>query len=93
MPSRYALDAERLPLTILSTDSFIASALVRQGVVPCSPISPSTGVTMQALNFYHIARQRNPHFSIQAYVKTLCDLQGVSTSSPASSWYIDASLP
>ncbi|KAG1805499.1 hypothetical protein EV424DRAFT_1474356 [Suillus variegatus] len=77
MPSRYALDAERLPLTILSTDSFIASALVRQGVVPCSPISPSTGVTMQALNFYHIARQRNPHFSIQAYVKTLCDLQGV----------------
>ncbi|KAG1727459.1 uncharacterized protein EDB91DRAFT_1239526 [Suillus paluster] len=47
--------------------SFIASALVCQGVVPCSPISPSTGVTMQALNFYHIARKCNPHFSIQAY--------------------------
>ncbi|KAG1763541.1 hypothetical protein EDD22DRAFT_979344 [Suillus occidentalis] len=59
--------AERLPLSILSTDSFIASALIRQGVVPCSPISPSTGVTMQALNLYHIARQHNPHFSIQAY--------------------------
>ncbi|KAG2135775.1 hypothetical protein DEU56DRAFT_737641 [Suillus clintonianus] len=71
--------AERLPLTILSTDAFIASALVRQGVVPCSPISPSTGVTMEALNLFRIARQRNPHFSIQAYVKTLCDLQGMST--------------
>ncbi|KAG1893006.1 uncharacterized protein F5891DRAFT_1131416 [Suillus fuscotomentosus] len=69
MPSHYALDTERLPLTILLTDSFIASALVRQGVVLCSPISPSTGVTMQALNFYHIAHQRNPHFSIQAYVQ------------------------
>ncbi|KAG0693826.1 hypothetical protein DFH29DRAFT_1006902 [Suillus ampliporus] len=67
--------AEKLPLAILSTDSFIASALVRQGVVPCSPISPSTGITIQALDFYRIARQRNPHFSIQAYVKTLCDLQ------------------
>ncbi|KAG1720454.1 uncharacterized protein EDB91DRAFT_1240413 [Suillus paluster] len=68
---------KELPLTILSTDSFIASALVRQGVVPCSPISPSTGVIMQALNFYRIAQQHNPHFSIQAYMKTLCDLQGV----------------
>ncbi|KAG2054248.1 hypothetical protein BDR06DRAFT_982467 [Suillus hirtellus] len=67
MLSHYALDTERLPLTILLTDSFIASALVQQGVVLCSPISPSTGVTMQALNFYHIACQHNPHFSIQAY--------------------------
>ncbi|KAG1883697.1 hypothetical protein F4604DRAFT_1878930 [Suillus subluteus] len=69
MPSCYALDTERLPLTILLTDSFIASALIRQG--------PSTGITMQTLNFYHIACQCNPHFSIQAYVKMLCDLQGI----------------
>jgi hypothetical protein len=93
MASHYALDAKRLPLSILSTDSFIASALIQQGVVPCSPISPSTGVTMQALNLYHIARQCNPHFSIQAYVKMLCDLQGVSTSRPTSLGYTDASLP
>ncbi|KAG1847037.1 hypothetical protein F4604DRAFT_1884071 [Suillus subluteus] len=52
------------------------SALFNQGVVPCSPISPSMGVTIESLNFYHIARQHNPHFSIQAYVKTMCDLQG-----------------
>ncbi|KAG1791005.1 hypothetical protein EV424DRAFT_1549531, partial [Suillus variegatus] len=69
--------AEKVPLTILSTDSFIASALVRQGIIPSSPISPTTGSTVQALKLYHTARQRNPHFSIQAYVKTLCDLQGV----------------
>ncbi|KAG2058969.1 hypothetical protein BDR06DRAFT_980317 [Suillus hirtellus] len=57
--------------------AFIASALVHQGVIPCSPISPTTGITVQAVEFYRIARQRNPHFSIQAYVKTMCDLQGV----------------
>ncbi|KAG1844390.1 hypothetical protein F4604DRAFT_1884460 [Suillus subluteus] len=68
---------EKVPLTILTTDFFIASALFNQGVVPCSPISPSMGVTIESLNFYHIARQHNPHFSIQAYVKTMCDLQGV----------------
>ncbi|KAG1787544.1 hypothetical protein EV424DRAFT_1340062 [Suillus variegatus] len=71
------IGAEKVPLTILSTDSFIASALVRQGIIPSSPISPTTGSTVQALKLYHTARQRNPHFSIQAYVKTLCDLQGV----------------
>ncbi|KAG2743935.1 hypothetical protein P692DRAFT_201722581, partial [Suillus brevipes Sb2] len=47
------------------------------GVIPCSPISPTTAITMEALNFYRVARQCNPHFSIQAYVRTLCDLQGV----------------
>lgn len=73
------IDAEKVPLTILTTDFFIASALVCQGVVPCSPISPSTGVTIESLNFYHIAHQCNPHFSIQAYVKMMCDLQGVSS--------------
>ncbi|KAG1721163.1 hypothetical protein EDD22DRAFT_983130 [Suillus occidentalis] len=57
--------------------TFIASALVRQGVIPCSPISPTTAITMEALNFYWVAHQRNPHFSIQAYMRMLCDLQGV----------------
>ncbi|KAG1848953.1 hypothetical protein DFJ58DRAFT_717000 [Suillus subalutaceus] len=52
--------AEKLPLVILPTDTFVASALVHQGIILCSPISPTTGLTMQA-----------------AYVKTICDLQGV----------------
>jgi hypothetical protein len=75
----YALDAERIPLGILSTDSFIVSALIHQGVIPCSPI-PTTTITMEALNFYWIAHYCNPHFSIQAYMRMLCDLQGVYTS-------------
>ncbi|KAH7905910.1 hypothetical protein BJ138DRAFT_1226137 [Hygrophoropsis aurantiaca] len=46
-------------------------------VIPCSPITPNVAITICALEFYRVARQRNPHFSIQAFVKTICDLQGV----------------
>ncbi|KAI6094284.1 hypothetical protein EDD16DRAFT_1699072 [Pisolithus croceorrhizus] len=48
-----------------------------QGVVPCSPIHPMAAVTIGALELFCITQLRSPHFSIQAFVKTLCDLQGV----------------
>lgn len=70
--------AEKVTLGVRATDHFITSALIRQGVVPCSPIHPTTAVTFGALEFFRIARLRSPHFSIQAFVKTLCDLQGVT---------------
>ncbi|KAG2059479.1 hypothetical protein BDR06DRAFT_979975 [Suillus hirtellus] len=57
--------------------AFIASALICQGIIPCSPISPTTAITMEALNFYWISHQCNLCFSIQAYMRTLCDLQDV----------------
>ncbi|KAG1765825.1 hypothetical protein EV702DRAFT_1204420 [Suillus placidus] len=44
--------AEQVTLTLKASDSFITSALVRQGVIPCSPISPSVAVTVDALEFY-----------------------------------------
>ncbi|KAG1719798.1 hypothetical protein EDD22DRAFT_983278 [Suillus occidentalis] len=46
------------------------------GIVPCSLISPSVGITIDALELYCVARLRSPHFSIQAYVKSICDLHG-----------------
>ncbi|KAG1892860.1 uncharacterized protein F5891DRAFT_963824 [Suillus fuscotomentosus] len=68
--------AEKVHLSILSSNTYLASALVRHGVIPCSPINPSVGMTIDCLEFYRIARQRCPNFSIQAFTKTLCDLQG-----------------
>ncbi|KAI6114258.1 hypothetical protein F5141DRAFT_1187847 [Pisolithus sp. B1] len=50
---------------------------MHQGVVPCSPIHPTAAVTIRALELFHITWLCSPHFSIQAFVKTLCDLQGV----------------
>ncbi|KAH7918250.1 hypothetical protein BV22DRAFT_1024902 [Leucogyrophana mollusca] len=72
-----SIGAEKVSLTILPTDDFIASALIRQGVIPCSPISPSVGITINVLEFYRVAHQRSPHYSIQAFVKTICNLHGV----------------
>ncbi|KAI6016132.1 hypothetical protein BKA83DRAFT_4465493 [Pisolithus microcarpus] len=59
-----------------ASDLFITSALMCQGIVPCSPIHPTAAVTIGALELFHITRLCSPHFSIQAFIKTLCDLQG-----------------
>ncbi|KAG1837203.1 hypothetical protein C8R48DRAFT_751645 [Suillus tomentosus] len=45
--------------------------------MPCSPISPTVGITTEALDLYRVAHLRSPHLSIQAFVKTVCDLHGV----------------
>ncbi|KAI6019581.1 hypothetical protein EDC04DRAFT_2869913 [Pisolithus marmoratus] len=46
-------------------------------VVPCTPLHPHTTVMMDALELYCVAQNHSPHFSIQAFVKTISDLQGV----------------
>ncbi|KAG1888193.1 hypothetical protein F4604DRAFT_1877353 [Suillus subluteus] len=69
--------AEKATIQILPTDATISSALVRQGVMPCSPISPTVGITTEALDLYRVAHLRSPHLSIQAFVKTVCNLRGV----------------
>ncbi|KAG1881001.1 hypothetical protein F4604DRAFT_1879890 [Suillus subluteus] len=45
--------------------------------MPCSPISPVVGITLETLEFYRVAHLRSPHLSIQAFVKTMSDLCGV----------------
>jgi hypothetical protein len=58
--------------------------MVRQGVIPCSPISPVAGITSEALELYRVAHLRSPHLSIQAFVKTMCDLHGVNVLTSSS---------
>ncbi|KIK18075.1 hypothetical protein PISMIDRAFT_110128 [Pisolithus microcarpus 441] len=69
--------AEKTSITVGPTDRYLSSALVRHGLIPCSPITPKVAVTVSALNLYHTACQRCPHLSIQAYVKSLCDMHRV----------------
>ncbi|KAI6167271.1 hypothetical protein EDD17DRAFT_1773707 [Pisolithus thermaeus] len=47
------------------------------GVVPCAPLHPRTAVMIDALELYRVARNCSPHLSLQAFVKTISDLQGV----------------
>ncbi|KAI5987296.1 hypothetical protein EDD15DRAFT_2199661 [Pisolithus albus] len=72
--------AEKIGFATKPYDNFVASALVCQGIIPCSPITPTVVITIRALELYRISYYRNPHFSIQAYVKTLCDLHGLTAS-------------
>ncbi|KAG2362677.1 hypothetical protein BDR07DRAFT_1451032 [Suillus spraguei] len=59
--------AEKVILKISSTDHTIASAMVRQ----------VAGITSEALELYRVTHLRSPHLSIQAFVKTMCDLHGI----------------
>ncbi|KIK21581.1 hypothetical protein PISMIDRAFT_12206 [Pisolithus microcarpus 441] len=59
--------AEKTSITVGPTDRYLTSALVRHGLIPCSPIVPKVAITVQALDLYRTARQCCPHFSIQAY--------------------------
>ncbi|KAJ6451554.1 hypothetical protein C8R45DRAFT_1057106 [Mycena sanguinolenta] len=56
----------------------VAAALIKQGLVPCSPWSPSVAIATRVLELYHTTHIRCPQLAIQAFVKSLCDLHGVS---------------
>lgn len=58
----------------LSTDVYICAALIRQGLMPCAPYSPSAAITIRALKLYHSTHLRCPHVSVNSFVKVLCDI-------------------
>lgn len=58
----------------IAGDAFVATAIVRHGLIPCSPYKPTAAFTIRVLEFYRVSHNRCPHFSIHAFIKTLCDL-------------------
>ncbi|KAJ7323994.1 hypothetical protein DFH08DRAFT_711539 [Mycena albidolilacea] len=48
-----------------------------QGLVPCSPWSPTVAIATRVLELYRTTHVRCPQLAIQAFVKSLCDLHGV----------------
>ncbi|KAJ7831870.1 hypothetical protein B0H13DRAFT_2240523 [Mycena leptocephala] len=71
--SSYTVEA---PLT--GNDVYIASGLVGQGLIPCSPWTPKVAVTICLLEIYCVARLRCPTLGIQPWLKTLADLYGAA---------------
>ncbi|KAJ7237599.1 hypothetical protein C8J57DRAFT_1087371 [Mycena rebaudengoi] len=61
---------------MLYRDKFTTSALVRQGLIPCAPFSPTFAVATRVLEMFRLARLRCPTLSIDSWVKTLHDLHG-----------------
>ncbi|KAG1844376.1 hypothetical protein F4604DRAFT_1884456 [Suillus subluteus] len=66
-----------------SEDSYLESGStcgqwsINCGVVPCSPISPTVGITTEVLELYCVVHLWSPHLSIQSFVKSVCDLHRV----------------
>ena len=42
--------------------------------MPCAPFQPTTAITLRVLELYCISYLHCPQLSINAFVKTLCDL-------------------
>src|ERR1700742_2057930 len=56
----------------------MASALVRQGLMPVVPLEPTVAITTRALDVFRAAHLRCPRLGAQAFVRALCDLHGVA---------------
>ncbi|KAJ7664832.1 hypothetical protein B0H14DRAFT_3696647 [Mycena olivaceomarginata] len=62
---------------IVSGDLFIASAYMRQGLMPSTPHHASV-ITVRTLEVFHVMQLRCPRLGIQVFVRGLCDLHVVA---------------
>jgi hypothetical protein len=46
-------------------------------MMPCAPWKPTVAITVRVLETYRVTHVRCPHLAIQAFVKALCNIQGV----------------
>ena len=68
----YTMDAE-----LAEGDQGVPAALVRQGLMPCAPFSPSLAFMTRLLELYRNNHLCCPHLAIQPFIKSICDLHGV----------------
>lgn len=59
-----------------SEDKYVASCLVGQGLIPCSPWKPKLAIAIRVLELYRLAHLRCPSLGIEAWIKTLSDVHG-----------------
>ncbi|KAF7329328.1 hypothetical protein MKEN_00194000 [Mycena kentingensis (nom. inval.)] len=69
------LSAQYREIHEIEGDLFVASRLVRQGLFPCAPYSPSVAFTTRTIQVFHQLHLRCPRLGKQAFVRALCDLQ------------------
>ncbi|KAF9789733.1 hypothetical protein BJ322DRAFT_1001037 [Thelephora terrestris] len=55
-------------------DQTTVSTLASLGFIGNAPFRPSVAVSIKTLELYHVLRRRKPSFSIEAFVKVICDL-------------------
>ena len=62
----------------LSTDTYAGVSLIRQGIMPCAPYSPTAAITIRALELFRMTHLRCPHVTVHSFIKTLCDMHCVT---------------
>ncbi|KAF7341883.1 hypothetical protein MSAN_02043900 [Mycena sanguinolenta] len=62
---------------IIQGDRNVASAYIRQGLVPTAPHLPNVAITIRALEIFRAAQLRCPRLSLQSFVRALCDIHAV----------------
>ena len=86
-PISYDFDITTIDLYTLASSMYIPrtasmtapEALMLQGYMATSPISPSLAISIKTLELFRILRSRKASLSVEAYAKALCDLYGVSS--------------
>jgi hypothetical protein len=65
----------------LESTKFANESLIRLGYIGASPDKPSVAISLQTLEAYRQLHRACPRLSVQAQVKALCHLHGVSVAS------------
>lgn len=65
-------------LAVEDNKSFVET-LVRSGFIPTAPLHPNSAIAIETLEFFAALSCRCPSLSIQAFVKSICDIHIVST--------------
>jgi hypothetical protein len=55
---------------------YIASAYVRQGLMPVAPFLPTVVITIRTLEIFRAAALRCPRLTIHVFVHAICDIHG-----------------
>ncbi|KAI6015494.1 hypothetical protein BKA83DRAFT_4498752 [Pisolithus microcarpus] len=69
---------ERHVNVIQKADESANAALLRVGLLGCSPSQPRIAIRLECLELYHQIRRRQSSFSLQAMMKVLCALQNIT---------------
>ncbi|KAI6097652.1 hypothetical protein EV401DRAFT_1895465 [Pisolithus croceorrhizus] len=75
-----SLEYERHVNVIQKADESANAALLRVGLLGCSPSQPRIAIRLECLELYHQIRRRQSSFSLQAMMKVLCALQNITYS-------------
>ena len=72
-----AKETYSLNVPILQGGETVAASLVEQGLIPSVPYHPQVAFATQAVELYCTSQLCCPHFVIQPFVKSLCNLHGI----------------